>query len=254
MPETKIPAYRVQLDLYEIAIRNQVQLLISSYGDGEWYSMLSKAGKNVNGDHFEMFCDRLKETLTDPRFTHFASNPMFWQKHFDADKHRDLASSIVGLLTLMRVPWVVDYAEWVYKETFADANLSGDLGGVLKLCRERFDTRVLVGGPHLMGLKAFGGLFTHRIETDSSDAYFDGSDRIHNGLMPLSRPTSLVMFCAGLSSNLYMHDLARCHFRGSMIDMGAVFDPYVERFSRKNYRRGEFKDAMKKNQHDYEQA
>lgn len=208
----------------------------ANFGDGEWQTILGWIGK-TNSDHItytKEMQEVLSKTLTDSRFTFVGTN--------------------CGVKILEDVKtWIKENKctdlPWVYKETITNANCNGHIGRLFKLFRER--DVVLVGGEHLRNLDLFpNATFVEVPRYGAFELYEKIGDRVHR----VSNEKSIVLFSAGFMTNAcewYMlkeYPEMRNNF---MIDMGAIFDPYVGVYSRSAYKKAKWQnEIMPKNLRD----
>ncbi len=199
----------------------------ANYGDGEWGCLLGNAGKNVNGEVYEPeLAEGLRRTLLEPvPGMLFGTNP---GRRLGPAADRFIADH--GLKSLA----------WVDKEILSGANVRGELRPFLEALRKR--DVVLVGPQHLMGLPGYVvGLHDFVLVPDAT-AWREADDTASVVAELLqARPDAVVLFCAGMASNLMIPTLWSRFPDATFLDLGATLDPYVGRFTRKGYRTPEFR-------------
>jgi hypothetical protein len=214
---------------YTELIRVGVPFAQANYGDGEWACILGKQGQNVNGEVYHpLLGSLLRNTLFQP-YQWCGMNP-----------GRRLGPEVDAFL--QRNP--VD-VRWVWKETLSAANVKGDLAPFFRALRGR--KTLLVGPPHLQALPPEVIEHDGFIEIPPSNAWESWAEivrlvEVKSGL------GTVVLFCAGMASNLMINNLARRLSWLTLLDMGAIFDPYVGHYTRKHYRRPQWKaEARERN-------
>lgn len=202
----------------------------ANYGDGEWACVMGESGQNVNGEVYApLLASQLRATLVAPRDYMYGTNP----------GRRRVAKAEAWCREHCPAP-----IDWVWKDTLSGANVDGELGPFLQALRKR---EVVVVGPQhtLSGLP-----FEYRLHHTIADgvAWMDWRDtarriRLH------WQDGDVVVFSAGMATNLMIWWLwPDAVERGvTLIDVGALWDPYVGVLSRKGYRKPTWPDAMEKN-------
>ena len=216
--------YENLVRVYATMIETGVHFAQANYGDGEWGCILGQRTTNSQG---EVYCDKLmhslRDTLTSPSGMWCGSNP--------GDKLREEVTQ-----------WVekneID-APWVPKETLAAANVNGTIAPLFRTLRGR--NVVLVGPRHLSKMpKKVIGDFRHVVVPDAVAWKVSEKTRLEV-MEKLDIDCSTVLFSAGMGTNLMIHELwSKLRGTVTMIDTGAIFDPYVGVLSRKAYKRDKF--------------
>jgi len=216
MSATRMPT---TVEDYATLIRDCAHYAQANYGDGEWACMLGHSGENCNGEVYHPYlASLLRETLFRPVGQWCGSNP---GKKLKEDAGRWIATRKVAV-------------EWVDKEVLVRANIEGRLGPWLEAVRTR--RVVLVGPAHLAALKPeVIGAFTF-IGVTPNTAWENAVSTSRSVLRAVA-PGDLVLFAAGMGSNLMIHRLWP-ELRGQVTlhDVGALLDPYVGVWSRNPYR------------------
>ncbi len=128
---------------------------------------------------------------------------------------------------------------WVYKETLSNANVNGGLFDLFCFIRKNRRKVIMVGPDRL--LKVSNMIDCHHIGVRDTDAWRHVWSTV--GLIEglVRDEQRVVLFSAGFATNLMIYDLFdRCP-NATMLDMGAIFDPYSGHNSRKGYRKESFK-------------
>lgn len=194
----------------------------SNWGDGEWSAVLGVEGQNCDGHEYLPDLGRdLRAALVNPMPHMHGTNP-----------GARLAAQVDK--------WISDHGgltsvRWVPKEVLSDANLSGELYPVLAALRGR--NVIQVGPPHLHELprdvlpsrKAF-------IAVPPINCY-RVIDQTVSTLHRVLRHGDVALFSASMATNVMIRRLyPMWGAKVTMLDMGAIFDPYCGVWSRKMYR------------------
>jgi len=207
----------------------------ANYGDGEWSCMLGKSGGNSNGSAYTPEIRKaLLQTIKEPQDYFYGTNAgVRLQKEVD-----DLVRNIPNAAKI----------KWVWKETFAEANTRSKLFDFIHIIRDR--NVMVVGASHLINLSRVG-LFSPLkfIEIPISNAFNKYKEIKHNIIRCISSgDIDIILFSAGMTTNVLIYDLYSAYKdKITMIDMGAVFDPYVGVMSRKGYRKPDILQRLAKN-------
>lgn len=206
---------------YAVLVRSGVPFAQANYGDGEWACILGHQGGNVNGEAYTVETrDALTRTLLEPVGMWCGTNP-----------GKKLALQVDAWLKKHR-PEVT----WLDKEILPSANVNGKLAPFLEAVRER--TVVLVGPLHLTALppEVFVPVAHVVVPDGRACAVASGTaEKVER----LAEDGSLVLFASGMASNIVIHALwPEMEIRGvTLLDIGALLDPYVGVYSRKGYRK-----------------
>jgi hypothetical protein len=216
---------------YTRMIREGVWFAQANYGDGEWGCLLGHEGQNVNGERYNRaLAAALRDTLLGPTGHWCGTNP------------GELMRREVEAWANLHRPAV----EWVKKDVLPDANRRGQLAPFLAALRTR---RVVVVGPaHLTTLSPLVLGEIRLLQVPDGKAWMQAS-RTAARVQAAAVPGSVVLFASGMASNLTIHQLTPWAREAtiSLLDVGAVLDPYVGRNTRKAYRRPEFQAALAQN-------
>jgi hypothetical protein len=239
MPE-KLMANGFMADYLELSVRDYTDMVEkdvvfyqANYGDGEWSCIIGKPGGNANGEVYsnELQADLIK-TLKEPKFTFFGSNPGWGYKRLEGE--------VIEWMKKNNIPSI----PWMWKETLSAANVHGELGPFMKAFRGK--EICAIGPKHFKRLRAFP--VKHFIEVPISGAYAC-MDRTIEKIMQVAHEVDIISFSSGMATNVTMHKLLSSgRDMPTMIDCGALWDPYCDVFSRSSYRKREFLDInMPKN-------
>jgi hypothetical protein len=198
----------------------------SRWGDGEWQSVLGRTRWHNCDYHsyYPRMGDKLRDVLL--------SRPKY----------------LLGMqplaLTLFEdkiVKWLTDNCltelDWVPADIFHDASKDGLLGPLIATLNSK--PLVVVGPPHLQRAKA---VLSWRafVDVPPRNAYLALDDIYRNTLAALEDMPkhSIVSVSAGMPAKILVHLLhKRAGTRHTIIDVGALFDPYAGVISR-SYMRG----------------
>lgn len=221
--------YVAGVQLYAALIVTRTPFAQANYGDGEWACILGHRGGNVNGEVYEPeLRDALRKTLEDPVGQWCGWNPASLEEEASA--------------------WCAEHGidvPWVWKDTLSAANVNGALGPFFRACRTRDVT--VVGPEHLSAIgDRVVGPFRHVIVPDST-----AWETVEEVVARLRWEASgLVLCAAGMGTNLIVDRLwrerraRRCMNPRpvTVLDVGAILDPYAGVYSRKGYRTRAFQD------------
>lgn len=192
---------------------------------------MGREGENVNGERYApRLQNALQTTLLDPAGQWCGINP-----------GKGLRPEVED--------WIAEHGvdvPWVWKEALSAANVNGQLGPFFRALRQREVT--VVGGPHLMDLPKDVVGHTSFVEVHESEAW-KRSGLTARCLLRSVHGGEVVLFCAGMASNLMIHGLCQEGGRSdlTLIDLGACLDPYVGVHSRKGYRTTSFQNKAMQN-------
>lgn len=207
--------------VYAALIRERTPFAQASYRDGEWACMLGRDGGNVNGEQYGPdLGGMLKATLLNPVGQ--------WCVYWPGDAGADVRAEADAWLE-MHQPAV----SWIPDRPIGRANERGEAGPFFAACRTR---RVVVVGPaHLAGLPY--GLVGEAVHVLVPDAVaWKHVDAIAAGTLDMMQPDDLVLFAAGMASNLLIHALRPACPDATLFDIGSHLDPYCGVYSRAVFR------------------
>ena len=204
---------------YQILLETCQPFIQANYGDGEWSCILGYEGQNAQGGCYTPEIRKaLVETLKEPRFTYYGWNP--GKKLYDEARQ-----------------WLADNnvrVRWVQKEILANANCQGQLGPLLLILQKR--NVLLLGPKHLQDLQ----ILKHNafVEVPLPNAFTAIKDTIAAVVTRMTTTAcDCLLFCSGMAGKPTMWRLAPLlPPTVTMLDMGAIFDPYVGILSRGAYR------------------
>ena len=211
------------VDDYRMMIETHRAFTQANYGDGEWGCLLGRSGRNSNGeDYNRAIASALRKTISEPRFTFYGWNP--GNKIID-EAQQYLADNDIRVC-------------WVYKEILANANCRGEIGSFFKALQAR--NTLLVGPEHLKSLE----IIKHNsfVEVPTFNAFNCSVDTISAIIyQTTTHCCDCILFCSGMATNTMMWQLCKLMPETTtMLDMGAIFDPYVCVLSRSGYRKDNF--------------
>ncbi len=191
----------------------------ANYGDGEWSCILGYQGQNSQGGCYTPELRKaLIETLKHRRFNYWGWNP--GKKLLDETQQ-----------------WLADNSvrvRWVNKEILAAANCQGQLGALLLILQQR--NVLLIGPKHLKELQ----ILKHNafVEVPLPNAFSAIKDTVAAVLTrTMTNACDCLLFCSGMATNPTMWRLVPFLSPTiTMLDMGAIFDPYVGVLNRGAYR------------------
>lgn len=205
-------------------IQSQTSFAQANYGDGEWKCLLGFVGRNVNGEVYSpALAAALRTTLLSPVGQWCGTNP-------GRSMRIDVEAWVLHRRPKVRLVW---------KETLSAANVRGELAPFFRAVRER--GCILVGPRHLTALNPDVIGHVEHILVPDATAWQD-VDFISAIILEVVWETDIVLFAAGMATNLLIHRLRPMLPLATLLDVGAILDPYVGRFSRKGYRKPIFQE------------
>lgn len=207
------------VDDYCTLLETRQPFVQANYGDGEWSCLLGHKGQNAQGGCYTPEIRKaLIETLKEPRFTYYGWNP---GKVLLDEARQWLADNNVRV-------------RWVQKEILAAANCQGQIGPLLLTLQKR--NVLLIGPKHLKELQ----ILKHNafVEVPLPNAFTAVKDTIAAIITrTVTHCVDCVLFCSGMAGKPTMWRLIPLLSPTmTMLDMGAIFDPYVGILSRGAYR------------------
>jgi hypothetical protein len=224
----------VTVSVYAAMLRERVHFAEAAYRDGEWYCMLGFKGQNINGESYDPRLGRaLMATLTSP----VGQWCVFWWPHKTkgAKAHR----AAVEWLRAHRLA-----VSWLPDRPIGRANEIGKARPFFQACATR---RVVVVGPRHLGALTLFPVAEH-IVVPPSDAWKHVA-RLSAEVLDVLEDDDLVLFAAGMATNLMIHRLwPLVRGRMTLLDMGAILDPYAGVLSRGVFRAPDWQaDVMPRN-------
>lgn len=212
----------MSVSLYEAMIAERVHFAQASYRDGEWACMLGRKGGNCNGEAYTADLGAaLRQTLTEPR----GQWCVFWWQ-------QDGTGSGVRRQALAWLRLHEPDVRWLPDRPIGRANELGLARPIFEAMRRR--RIVLVGPQHLAQLTMLP-VAAHVVVPDATA--WQQTDRIVDEALAVVRPDDLVLFAAGMASNVMIWRMwPTLRGRATLLDIGAVLDPYAGVFSRGVYR------------------
>lgn len=215
---------------YAGMVEDRMHFAQAAYRDGEWYCIGGHKGKTINDEQFTPELGRvLERTLLEP----VGQWCVLWWKH---PKMGRQASNIAEKWIAAHKPKV----RWIPDRPISRANEIGLAAPFWRACRTR---RVVAVGPqHLAHLSIFG-IAEHIVVPEK--VAWKHTDAVVDKVLTTHRPDDLVLFAAGMGSNLMIWKLWP-HLKGhaTLLDVGAALDPYCGHFSRGIFREKGWKENV----------
>lgn len=206
---------------YAAMIRDGMPFALASYGDGEWQCILGKEGENCDGTKYT---PELGQALADSLLEPVGQ----WCSFFD----------VVSPIRDEAIAWIERHdppVHWIAQRPMGRAAEIGELAPFLYAIGNHPSPVIIVGPPHICDLSNdVLGPFVH-IPVPSATAWQE-VDSIESRVreeLAYEDPGSLILFAAGMASNLLIHRLWKG--RDTMLDVGALLDPYCGVYSRRIY-------------------
>jgi len=212
----------IAIAVYAAMIEDRVHFAQAAYRDGEWYCIGGSRGKTINAEEFNPELGKLlAQTLLDP----VGQWCVLWWKH---PKMGRQASNIAAKWIATHKPKV----RWIPDRPVSRANEIGMAAPFFRACRSR---RVIAVGPeHFSNLSLFD---IDELIVVPPRVAWKHTDRVREQVLSVYEPDDLILFAAGMGSNLMIWELWP-HLRGeaTLLDVGAALDPYCGHFSRGVFR------------------
>lgn len=208
------------VSIYYDLMDSGVHFAQAAYRDGEFSRIVGAPVVTSNGESMEPELGKLlADTLLHPVGQ--------WCLYFESTNPQRPAADA----------WLAKHSppvEWIADRPFGRANEQGLLAPFFFAARKR---RVCVVGPgHLSQLPAnLLGPFRHVTVPDQTA--WTKADRLGRRIVKLADDYDLFLIAAGCGANLIVHHAwPHVQDRATLIDIGAVLDPYAGVFSRNTYR------------------
>lgn len=219
------------LPIYVEMLETRIHFAQAAYRDGEFAWITGEAGAlNANGETWECALgEQLANTLLNPVGQ--------WCLYFEPENPRRPAADA----------WLRKHrpaVEWIADRPFARASEQGSAAPFFKAIRGR---KICIVGPeHLLGLPRDLIAPVGYIHAPYSTAWKE-ADRL--AFLLTQSDCDLFLIAAGSAANLIVHRAwPEVRDRATLLDVGALLDPYAGVFSRNLYRRTEWqKNVMPRN-------
>lgn len=212
------------LGYYVDLITNRKPFSLLRYGDGEWNCMLGLKGANCDGHQY--FPEMGQDLITSLQHNYNAYYGWLTVSHHAG---MEAILDLIGKNNIL--------VRWVNGDVFLEASCAGKMWPFIRIIRKR---RVVYVGPrHLLGLRDKGVFSPMRfIEVPLINCYLDRA-RIMKEVIRAAKMDNpdIILFSAGMPTKVMIDQLyPQIGGKITMIDMGSVFDPYVNVISRKHAR------------------
>ena len=192
-------------------IENKTPFAFSRYGDGEWQNIRMDLypGSTHNCDGNIYYSDlgkRLEEIVSTKQDYYMA----------------------IQRPSVRNWPWLVETyrQDWVDSDIFHEASKNTNLVELFKVLKKV--NVVYVGNKSLSNL-SFVNSFIEIPLTNCWNSYEKYLEEIKKHI---TAEHKVFLFSAGMTANVFVHDLWQFNKKNSYIDIGSVFDPYVGRNTR----------------------
>lgn len=224
----------IAISTYAAMVHDRLHFAEATYGDGEWYCMLGQKGANRNGEAYDPGLGaELRRTLLEPA----GQWCVFWWPHGGK-----------GLSVRQRaLHWLDEHrpdVRWIPHRAIARANAGGYAATFFRACRTR--RVVLVGPEHLERQRLFDVAVHVRVPLGTA---WKHTTRLCEDIRAAHEPDDLVLFASGMASNVMIWRLwPEMKGRVTLMDVGAVLDPYCGVWSRGTHNSEHWKrDIMPRN-------
>jgi len=197
-------------------LKNNEPFSFSRFGDGEWNAIFGKNGQNCDGHkYFEDMGAKLSEIVQ--------SSPEYYMGM------QNLAMTLRGdAINAFNADLGI---EWIDADCFHKASIKGFFDTFFEALKGRDIT--MVAPDRLFGID-------EHIDFDSFvtiplNNCWEEKDKIVEDIKSLLEFGRVVLFCAGMPTNVMIDELYQEHGKEcTLLDMGSVFDPYCG-FSTRSY-------------------
>lgn len=199
------------LQYYVDRLKNKEYFSLARYGDGEWYCMWGRRGKNSNGcDYYPELRMNLLQTLTP-------------KEGFIHGMQRILPMDLKKALGMTKD------IEWLDSEIFGDELVAGGLYPLIEQLRKM--KVVIISNKTVRDIKNMID-YDHFIEVPAFNAY-DHRQRVYKEIFEYGKP-AVYLFSCGMAANVFVYDLHNKIKNSFFIDIGHIWDPFVGILSRFN--------------------
>ena len=193
-------------------IENNIPFAFSRWGDGEFYNVNKKSGKNYDGNiYYSDLGDELKKIVS------------VKQDYY------------MGVQTLMK--WSMKQGkkypqEWCDSDVLHKESINGTLGNFIDILHQKHI--VYVGNGSLRKLD----FINEFIEIPYNNCWLQ-RDKIIKEIRDTfdDELHKVYLLSAGMACNVFIHRLWNMNKKNTYIDVGSVFDPYVGRNTRRYHRK-----------------
>lgn len=218
---------RPQLGVVTRMLDARAPISYGSYRDGEWRAILGRGGTNCDGTQLsEGLGGALRDSLTGATDLVAA----FWPT---GDAGEDVRTEACAWLrgNDTDVAWLPDCP-------IRRASEAGLLAPFFRALRWR--RIVLVGGPHLDRQVARRAIGPHAfVKVSATESWKEAAQAVDHLEWHVRRGADVVLFAAGMGSEVMIHAARPRLPDATLVDIGAVLDPYVGVYSR-----GYMRDAV----------
>ena len=204
-------------------LRDNEPFSFSRWGDGEWEAVLNLKGQdeaNCDGhQYFDSMRQELKNILVKKVPYMLGMQRLAYHKMMGRKIDQFLRANHLKASDL----W------WVDADVFHDASMAGRIKPLFDELKKK--KVILVGPAYLKAFKHFDFDF---VEVPVVNCWTE-RDRVMKDIYAIvdSKPVDTVLFCAGMTSN-WMVDQLHGRFKGFILDIGSLLDPFVGKATR-NY-------------------
>ncbi|MEX2235346.1 MAG: hypothetical protein WD824_24495 [Cyclobacteriaceae bacterium] len=194
-------------------LENNETFAFSRWGDGEWESVFALRNENEANCDGHLYFSSMRESL----HKILVSNPPYLMGMQKLAYHKLLGREIDSYLKNNGI-----FREWLNADAFHDASGNGQIKSFFTILAEK---NVLLAGPaHLKKLTLFHFEFC---EVPGKNCWLE-RDRILRDIKEIIRmkQPEVILFCAGMTSNWFIDEL-HGSFRGFILDVGSLLDPYA---------------------------
>ncbi len=214
------------IDDYARRIESGNRFAVARYGDGEWGAILGKIDRTCYGDVVTPeLRDAITNTLLSPKSYFYASLGEPWTAEVNEWCQRQQIK-----------------CNWVKKQVLEQASRDGRLLGFLQSIKSR--RSLAVGLPRLSKLQEILG--SEHVEVIGPNC-FGGLEHIVWNVreaVRLFKPEVILIAC-GLTSVVLVHELFD-QVDATLIDVGALFDPFCGVESRRGHKSTEHREFVRK--------
>jgi hypothetical protein len=216
----KIPKWSDSYRLLLQDLNQNKHFSLSRWGDGEWESALHLKNQNeANCDGHQYF-----DSMSDELSSILLRNPNYYFGMQELAYLKMMGNKIDKFLKANKIR-----VNWINADAFHFASVRGELNSFFEALNNK---RILLVGPSY--LKNVNILSFDLIEVPPVNCWLK-RDEILNAILMENGKYDVVLFCAGMTSNWFVDQL-HGKFKGFVIDVGSLLDPYAGKETR-NYHR-----------------
>lgn len=226
------PYSKEDLSYFVNLLNKKEHFSFSRYGDGEWSAAIGTPGENCDGHAYTKGLQEGLQKALQSNHDYFYGVQPFALKSMGHKIKKYIKKNNISI-------------KWYDAGIFHDANITAKLNPFIQVLRK--NKVVMIGPSHLRQLELFP--IYEFIEVPSKNC-FDDYDRIYDDILNWGKGQSdvIYLFSASMASNVLIDNLYP--YLGAenwLLDIGALWDVYVNVKSRSVYNDFDWKEIIAEN-------